>query len=329
MPNYINTSGLVDGQTADANDVKTPLETLDQELFDVANGNKSMTPDIDGDLLLDPTGSDDTNPRKLGVTGMGSGERMRLPLGDELTAIQSGNSRSLDIYAFYGIRLMGARNNMNPLGYTQINDASVFIQPGKSDKIGLVVKGKNSQSVPLQEWRDGGDVVLVSIDEDGELNTLKQTLYAVAAPTSGPADAVQIWADDSGGSAVLKVRDEAGNISTLSSHTPQIVETGGRATSYVHQEYNPYSGKHVEMDVYGALEQLETLTGKRFIHVESLPQSMCETWDEIEKVPAVADALNWEDTRDEESIIERQQERITELESRLNRMELLLGSPIY
>jgi len=36
MPNYINTDALVDGLQADAADVKTPLETLDQELFDLA-----------------------------------------------------------------------------------------------------------------------------------------------------------------------------------------------------------------------------------------------------------------------------------------------------
>jgi hypothetical protein len=329
MPNYINTSALTDGQQADAADVKTPLETLDQVVYDIANGTTAITPDIDGNLLLDGAGTSDASPREMGVTGMGSGNRMRLHLGDDDTGIQNGTGRMLDIYSGNSIRLIGSRGDAGLMGYEQFNDSSVIITGHRKDKIILIVKGDVNQNGDLQQWMDSDDNILVYIDKDGELNTLKQTLHVVAAPTSGPADAVQLWAEDVSGSAELKVRDEAGNVTTLSSHNPQIVETDGRVTSYVHQEYNPYSGKRVEMDVYGALERLETLTGERFIHVDALPQSMRETWDEIEKVPAVKDALEWEDTREHEAIILRQQAEISELKQRLARIESLIGNPVY
>lgn len=46
MPNYIDTSGLVQGQQADADDVKTPLEALDAAVHDIAVGDDPIAPQL-------------------------------------------------------------------------------------------------------------------------------------------------------------------------------------------------------------------------------------------------------------------------------------------
>ena len=51
MTNYADVSQLVNGQQADATDVKTPIEDLDTALYDISTGAESITPDIDGGTI--------------------------------------------------------------------------------------------------------------------------------------------------------------------------------------------------------------------------------------------------------------------------------------
>lgn len=102
------------------------------------------------------------------------------------------------------------------------------------------------------------------------------------APTSSPADAIQLYA--SGANAELRVRDELGNITPLSAHQSERVETTNRPTAYVYRDYNVFSGKKVELDIYGALQALEAVTGKQFIYVDELPAAEREDWDANERL---------------------------------------------
>src|SRR5690606_26445726 len=89
---------------------------------------------------------------------------------------------------------------------------------------------------------------------------------------------VKLWSD----SGEMKVMDESGNVTTLSSHSPQLVDVSERPTSYIHAERNPFTGKYIEMDLFRALQLLEQLTGEDLIHVTELPNEERLDWAENE-----------------------------------------------
>jgi hypothetical protein len=99
------------------------------------------------------------------------------------------------------------------------------------------------------------------------------------APTSSPAGAVQLFADNVSGTIELRVRDSAGNVSTQSPHNPQMIDASNRISDWVHKEENPYLGYRMEVDLYAAVEALEKLTGQKFIHIEAMGDDERESWD--------------------------------------------------
>lgn len=110
---------------------------------------------------------------------------------------------------------------------------------------------------------------------------------------------VKLWSD----SGEMKVMDESGNVTTLSSHNPQLVDASERPTSYIHAERNPFTGKYIEMDIFRALQLLEQLTGEDLIHVTDLPTEQRLDWAENEARQAAERALEierWNTTPAEE-----------------------------
>jgi hypothetical protein len=117
--------------------------------------------------------------------------------------------------------------------------------------------------------------VTVMINASGQLRLLD-----VAAPASPTVDSVQLWSQSMGGSSELRAMDEAGNTLTLTPHrfnlfTPD--ESYEMPFSYSCQ--NPYIGKEVNVDIYGAMKAIEELTGKKFIHLRDLPDGEVLDWD--------------------------------------------------
>jgi hypothetical protein len=65
------------------------------------------------------------------------------------------------------------------------------------------------------------------------------------APTSSPADMVQLYAEDVTASSELRVRDEAGNVTTLSPHAkdaPDSLYDQGKGADEMHRVANHYLG---------------------------------------------------------------------------------------
>lgn len=78
----------------------------------------------------------------------------------------------------------------------------------------------------------------------------------------------QLWNN----SGELIVKDSAGNVTTLSPH-PQntMVDTAGRVTTHVYREENAYTGRVTELDIVGALMDLEASTGNTYIYEDRAP----------------------------------------------------------
>jgi len=84
----------------------------------------------------------------------------------------------------------------------------------------------------------------IGVTEAGDSAKKVLVLGNGTAPTTSPADAVQLYAEDVSSSSELKVRDEAGNITTLSPHSPIWPENLEVSEIYpqVHVDRNDYLG---------------------------------------------------------------------------------------
>jgi len=101
------------------------------------------------------------------------------------------------------------------------------------------------------------------------------------APTSSPADMVHMWAEDVSDSSELKARDEAGNTPTLTPHNFSLFEPS--EDYYYPWSYyakNPLLGREINVDMYGAISDLEKITKKKYIYTRDLPEEERESYED-------------------------------------------------
>ena len=89
-------------------------------------------------------------------------------------------------------------------------------------------------------------------------------IFNGTAPTGSVADGVVLYAQDVSSSSELKVRDEAGNVTTLSPHNFDLIPEGpseDMAWSY----YSEKDGKKINVDMLKAIRILEQLSGEQLV----------------------------------------------------------------
>ena len=99
----------------------------------------------------------------------------------------------------------------------------------------------------------------IRIDSEGALSIFNGT-----APTASATNGVKLYAEDVSSSSELKVRDEAGNVTTLSPHNFDLIPEGpseDMAWSY----YSEKDGKRINVDMLKAVRLLEQLTGEQLV----------------------------------------------------------------
>lgn len=172
----------------------------------------------------------------------------------------SSNLEQLQIQAVYD---SGAQT----LDYVRFN---TFVENSVADKGRFVFA---VDEVNILEILDSG----LSVNENIGLGTSTlganaSKVLAIAngtAPTSSPADMVQLFAEDVSNSSELKVRDEAGNITTLSPHNFSLIPDGPSeemAWSY----YSEKDGRAINIDMAKLARLVEKLTGEKLIFIEKL-----------------------------------------------------------
>jgi len=93
------------------------------------------------------------------------------------------------------------------------------------------------------------------------------------APSTSIADGVQIYAEDVTASSELKVRDEAGNITTLSPHNFTLTQPSEAGAWSHYSEYtNPETGEReaVNVDMLKLARLIEQLTGEKLVYKTTL-----------------------------------------------------------
>lgn len=93
---------------------------------------------------------------------------------------------------------------------------------------------------------------------------------ASAEPTSNPANGILLWAFDVAASAELKVRDEAGNVTTLSPHNFSLIKepTEKMAWSYYSEKTVDNKKSKINVDMLAMIREVERLSGKKLVFQE-------------------------------------------------------------
>lgn len=93
------------------------------------------------------------------------------------------------------------------------------------------------------------------------------------APSTSITDGIQLWAEDVTASSELRVRDEAGNVTTLSPHNFSLTTPSEPGAWSHYSEYtNPETGKReaVNIDILKLARLLEKLTGEKLVYKKTL-----------------------------------------------------------
>lgn len=132
----------------------------------------------------------------------------------------------------------------------------------------LDVDNINLNGNTISSTDTNGDVI---VDPNGSGN-LKLSGAAMALTNGGTpgasiTDGVLLFAEDVSSSSELRVRDEAGNVTTLSPHNFDLIPTGASeemAWSY----YSEKDGNRINVDMLRALRVLEQISGEKLVYTE-------------------------------------------------------------
>ncbi len=120
------------------------------------------------------------------------------------------------------------------------------------------------------------------------------------APANSIGDGVILYAEDVGGSSELLVRDEAGNVTTLSPHNFEGFEPDpDDPFPWSYHSRNPFLGQEMWVDMSGAIRALEKLTGQTFIHRRDVERA---DWGKLKQ--AAADAVR------EQAVLDKMREEV-------------------
>lgn len=133
------------------------------------------------------------------------------------------------------------------------------------------------------KWSDDGgstwDATTVSIT--GSAQTLNEGVTITFSATTGHT-VTDRWDFTAAASSELKAEDEAGNITTITPHTFSLfTPSKDYVLPWSYYSKNEFVGKEINVDMYGAIAEIEKLSGKKFIYIKDLDKSI--DWDDVQQ----------------------------------------------
>jgi len=107
-------------------------------------------------------------------------------------------------------------------------------------------------------------------------------LFNGTAPAASVTNGVVLYAQDVSTSE-LKVRDEAGNIATLSPHNFDLLGDRSEDMAWSYSCKNAFVGKEIAVDMTKVIRALEKLTGEEYIKIRDIADSEKLDWATEEK----------------------------------------------
>ena len=223
------------------------------------NGTDAMALEIDGFLSFAHT---------KGIKGNGGGQ---------VLTVHGGPSGSIFIVGQQGVTIQG-NTGVNVFSLLnrdviQITTATVteagyplFSVAGAWNASGVVHDGiklrvTNTASAAQSKLLDLGlTSSLFTVNKDGVVD-----LFNGAAPTASVTDGVRLYAEDVSSSSELKVRDEAGNVTTLSPHNFSRIP-GGATELMAWAYYSERDDQFINVDMLKLARVLEKLSGEKLVY---------------------------------------------------------------
>jgi hypothetical protein len=180
-------------------------------------------------------------------------------------------------------------------------DGGVFYNSGGTRGLAFRASGNSTKMVI-----DATGNVGIGTSTFGTSATEVLAISTGTAPTSSPADAVQLYA--SGASAELFVRDEAGNATVLSPHNFSLASRS-EPMAWSYYSENQEIGEKLNVDMLKVVRLVEQLAGEKLVYRADLSGKPVEETSAPEGLAAAVDRL----TR----LVEAQQREIEQLKIRL------------
>ena len=177
-------------------------------------------------------------------------------------------------------RLVGYNSGSGVAGYAEVG----IVAPAGGDGE-LVFRTTTNGSANLTEQmridKDGN--VLIGGTSTPTSSVGNMCLFNGTIPAASVANGVVLYAEDATGSSELKVRDEAGNVSTLSPHNFDFLGDRSEPMAWSYSAKNVFVGKEIAVDMTKVIRDLEKLTGESYIKIRDIADSEKLDWDTEQK----------------------------------------------
>ncbi len=242
--------------------------------------------------LLHSSDASDAEKWVIGTGSEGSGSTddfFFYRSGHKMTINSNGNvgigtttpSSKLDIVLgdtdYGGIRFEGEN-------FSASDGATRFLIKDRTGNTDWLLSANNDGSFGVHQGGAGDRLAITNTGNVGigttAFGTNAATVLAIAngtAPTTSITDGVQLYAEDVSTSSELKVRDEAGNISTLSPHNFSLLEKSEPMAWSFYSE-NSNVGQRINVDMLKTVRLIEKISGEQLVYTEDM-----ETGKSIDK----------------------------------------------
>jgi len=275
----------------------------------VATGSYALNSNLDGNSnTAIGNASLYNNTSGTGNTAMGSGALYHTSTGNYNTVIgveADFNNQSGSWNTIIGYQAGRGNTAHNKYGNIFIGYQAGYSESGFNK---LYIENSNSTSPLIYGEFDNNFISIYgNIGIGTKLfggGTSTWSLINGTVPNSSITDGVLLYTEDVSSSSELKVRDEAGNVTTLSPHNFSMTnKSEPMAWSYYSE--NHAVGEKINVDMLRAIRLLEEMTGEKLVVIEKI------------------DGQNVESSLVEQSlgIIQQQQKLIDELLQRVEKLE--------
>ena len=223
----------------------------------------------------------------------------------------------------YGFSLHGSNSSKASLAFKSTSDGY-----GRGDFLLLMDQASDWSEVAetdeVMRFTHKGNICIgVSATAGGLFTTNTVAIANGVAPSGSIANGIQFYAEDVSSSSELKVRDEAGNVTTLSPHNFSIIPDGASEDlAWSLYSENHAFGTAINVDMLKLAHLVEQLSGENLIYTAELENK--EEGGSFSKINPVqkikAPLVN--QVEEQKQRIEKQQKQIEELTKRLQALEV-------
>ena len=232
-----------------------------------STGSYEVTYSITTEIINTDTNRTDSLARMVEDTGSGYTE---IP-GTRGGMYNRANDRDLANASLTFVRDFNAGNIIKLQATVDSGTSDVGTTPNSTRVVIKKISSSGTNSLWYSSsddaYRSGGNVNIGTSENSTGDNLL--VIADSSAPTASVTDGIQLFAVESAGSHELRVRDEAGNITTLSPHNFSLIPEGPEeALSWAY--YSEYNGKAINVDMTKAMRLLEKISGEKLVFSQDL-----------------------------------------------------------